>query len=556
VSSPKALLASIAPLWLCGSMVWFAGVAWSAWHFHRLLRSAKPAPASLQDQTCRLAERLGLNWCPEVWLLPGAISPMIWTIGMAPRLVFPLRLLDRLDEKQRAALLLHELAHVRRHDHWVRFLEVLAVGLYWWLPVVWWARRELREVEEQCCDAWVVWASAGDGHAYALALIEAVAFVSRAPSPLPVGASGIGQVSHLRRRLTMIMSGNTPKTLSALGWLAVLCLGFILLPLTPAQAQQDIKKVIVADERDQEIQALRARIKELEAKRRAEQAARATEKAPPEVQEAMKAAAELKRMIGAKRAELDALEAKLKATVTIIEGYHRGQLGAKQVGDVLKQKVKVDVRDQAIKALDRIGELKELLIIKELDDLKGLDPKRLEELKKGIEVHIKDLDLKGMTVLDPKMAEELKHGIGNIVIQGLDLKGLKLDEKNLNGLKIKILEEVDAKKLEDAKKKLDKALQDQKTKSELQLKAAQEALRKAVDARFKQAEKGKILLEDVIVNVKPADKAKAEAAKQKLDKRAMQLEERLEMIMKEIQQLRQQLKEEKQRRDSTGERAK
>ena len=28
---------------------------------------------------------------------------------------------------------------------------------FWWLPVVWWVRRTLREAEEQCCDAWVVW---------------------------------------------------------------------------------------------------------------------------------------------------------------------------------------------------------------------------------------------------------------------------------------------------------------------------------------------------------------------------------------------------------------
>jgi len=49
-----------------------------------------------------------------------------------------------------------------------RRLELAALGLYWWHPAAWWARRELREAEEQRCDAGVVaalpavvWAAAG-----------------------------------------------------------------------------------------------------------------------------------------------------------------------------------------------------------------------------------------------------------------------------------------------------------------------------------------------------------------------------------------------------------
>src|SRR5262249_19173454 len=154
--------------------------------------------------------------CPPVWVVSGAVSPMIWAVGAATRLVFPAKLLNRLDEEQRASLLLHELAHVRRRDHWVRLLELAVGAVFWWHPPFWLARRELREAEEQCCDAWVVWASGGEGQAYARALLEAVAFVSGTRCPLPAAASGVGHVSHLRRRLTMIMQGATPKSLSAL----------------------------------------------------------------------------------------------------------------------------------------------------------------------------------------------------------------------------------------------------------------------------------------------------------------------------------------------------
>src|SRR5437667_428240 len=82
------------------------------------------------------------------------VSPVLWTIGRTPRLLFPAGLLERLDREQREALLAHELAHWRRRDHWVRLVELAVLVLYWWHPVVWWARRELHEAEEQCCDAW------------------------------------------------------------------------------------------------------------------------------------------------------------------------------------------------------------------------------------------------------------------------------------------------------------------------------------------------------------------------------------------------------------------
>jgi hypothetical protein len=162
---------------------------------------------------------------------------MLWAVGGKPRLLVPSRLWQALTEEQRAVLLLHELAHLRRCDHWVRGLEIVTTCLYWWHPVVWWARRELREAEEQCCDAWVVWALPRSARAYALALVETLDFLSEARPALPAAASGVGHVHDLRRRLTMIMRGSTPRRLTWGGFLAVLGVGAVLLPLVPTWAQ-------------------------------------------------------------------------------------------------------------------------------------------------------------------------------------------------------------------------------------------------------------------------------------------------------------------------------
>jgi hypothetical protein len=192
---------------------------------------------------------------------------MVWGLGRLC-LLFPSGLLPRLDAKGRAALLAHELAHVRRRDHWVRVLELVVTGLYWWHPAVWWARREVREAEEVCCDAWAVWASGGHGRPYAVALLQVVAFVSRARLPLPAGASGVGQVSHLKRRLAMVMQGNTSRSLSGGSLGLVLGLGLLFLPLFPARGQEAAPSA--KDSRDQQIDALKKAIDVLEQQKKQE----------------------------------------------------------------------------------------------------------------------------------------------------------------------------------------------------------------------------------------------------------------------------------------------
>jgi bla regulator protein BlaR1 len=161
-------------VWGIGTLIWFLLALERVHHFRRLLRFARPAPAALQERTRRLAHGLGLKRCPRVRLLPGRIAPMLWAIGGPPRLLVPVDLLDVLSDEQLDTLLLHELAHLRRRDHWVRVLEFVVMGMYWWHPVVWHARRELREAEEQCCDAWVVSTMPGTRRTYASAQGELI----------------------------------------------------------------------------------------------------------------------------------------------------------------------------------------------------------------------------------------------------------------------------------------------------------------------------------------------------------------------------------------------
>jgi beta-lactamase regulating signal transducer with metallopeptidase domain len=222
--------------WLASSGVWLLLAIWRLWRFQRLLRFAQPAPATAQRLAQELADCMRVR-CPQVFVLPGNISPMLWTLGPGPRLFVPAGLLERLSGDQLTTLLVHELAHWRRRDDRVRWLELIVLALYWWCPLVWWARRELHQAEEECCDAWVVAVLPDAARTYALTLVETVDFLSETPAHLPLVASGVGRVRLLKRRLNMILQGKTPRALTFTGMLGVAGVGLMMLPLVPGWAQ-------------------------------------------------------------------------------------------------------------------------------------------------------------------------------------------------------------------------------------------------------------------------------------------------------------------------------
>ncbi|WP_419166011.1 M56 family metallopeptidase [Candidatus Palauibacter sp.] len=202
-------------LWLLGTA---SVLGWTLLHtlrFHRsLLRASAAAPPDVQRIAREIAGRLGLGAAPTVYITRAQVSPMVWWAGGEARVLLPSPLLADMDGSELRCILAHELAHVRRRDHVVRWLEWLACAAFWWNPVAWWARRRLRASEELCCDALAVASIRAEPRAYAGALLRVIDFMSTAGTPGPLTfASTIdrcGRASRLERRFGVIMTNRTP----------------------------------------------------------------------------------------------------------------------------------------------------------------------------------------------------------------------------------------------------------------------------------------------------------------------------------------------------------
>ena len=231
-------------LWLAGSAAVLVASLRRIQHFGRLLRdSSMSAPPGLEIVAASVARELGLRSSPPIILTRARISPMTWWTRGRIRLVLPAALLDCADPAEMRWVLAHELAHVKRRDHLVRWIEWLAAVAFWWNPIVWWARRNLRRAEEDACDALVVQRVAGAPRAYAGTLLSVVEILAQPMGHVPAMATGIDAARSLEHRLSMIVgaraSHHTPGPL-VVGLSAVvvtfMALGLGSPPIEPAAA--------------------------------------------------------------------------------------------------------------------------------------------------------------------------------------------------------------------------------------------------------------------------------------------------------------------------------
>ena len=177
-------------LWALGAAIvgaGYMGAFASAW---RLVGRARveedEAWTALVAQAGR---RMGLP--PSVRLLRSSRLdvPIAWGFG-GGAVVVPAAA-DGWTAERRAAVVLHEMAHLRRRDAWTQVIAQAALALHWFNPFAWAAYRHFLDAREQACDDAVL-SSGARASAYAAHLVgvaRAVRQVRREPLALSAVAA-------------------------------------------------------------------------------------------------------------------------------------------------------------------------------------------------------------------------------------------------------------------------------------------------------------------------------------------------------------------------------
>ena len=227
-------------IWGLGSLIVFTWSLIRIWKFNRLLGiETKVGPHELHTAAGKIASRFGLKTIPTIFTTSAHLSPMVWWMGGKVKVIIPSTLLEKMETRQFYWILAHELAHVSRRDYLVRWLEWFASVCFWWNPVMWWARYNLRANEELCCDSLVVASLNPKPQIYADSLLKAVELLVSPVRRQPAMASEINSGGFLKKRFTIIVSNNLNRSNSR--WLvtSILLCAIVVLPLGFACQQGD-----------------------------------------------------------------------------------------------------------------------------------------------------------------------------------------------------------------------------------------------------------------------------------------------------------------------------
>jgi len=137
--------------------------------------------------------------------LTGASCAAPVTVGLlSPRIVLP-DAAESWTPDQLEAVLIHERAHVSRHDPLVQWLALLNRAVFWFHPLAWWLERRLTALAEEACDDTVLrrGLSPVDYSTYLLDLARAVQQAGARLNPVALSMPG----SDLPRRIRRIASG-------------------------------------------------------------------------------------------------------------------------------------------------------------------------------------------------------------------------------------------------------------------------------------------------------------------------------------------------------------
>lgn len=224
-------------VWLCCASVLWLRLLGGWWMAQRLKRQGISLPGAAFQETCDDWARR-LNILQKVRLLESSRVAEPLTLGFwKPVILFPIGMLNQLSPAQVEVLLLHELAHIRRHDYLINLFQLAAEVCFFYHPLFWQISREMRTRREYCCDDEVLRLTANP-LLYAKTLTDLQVSNFHSSNQFVMNAT---EKSPFTERILRI-AGIAPERSLRSNWLA-----FLLLPLFLALASWGPEEKVLTD---------------------------------------------------------------------------------------------------------------------------------------------------------------------------------------------------------------------------------------------------------------------------------------------------------------------
>ena len=198
-------------VYVLGFCVCLMRVIWGWWRLRRLqLQVHRFAGADVMARLNKWCVALGVKDVVDVGISDKVSVPTV--IGFwRPLIVVPAHVAERGSDADWDGILIHELAHVKRGDAFWNMLGLMVNVLYWFHPLVYWARRDLADLRECACDDWAVHVL-GDLDGYATTLMEVTARTDRRLShALGLDMARTSRVLHRVNRMVNMQVDKIPE---------------------------------------------------------------------------------------------------------------------------------------------------------------------------------------------------------------------------------------------------------------------------------------------------------------------------------------------------------
>ncbi|SHM91714.1 M56 family metallopeptidase [Mucilaginibacter sp. OK098] len=158
-----------------------------------------------ENRVQELAQNLGI-W-RMVNIVESGVAKVPMVVGhLKPLILIPVGLLIAVPAEEIEAILIHELAHIRRSDYLVNLLQSLMEIVFFFNPAVLWISALIKTERENCCDDIAV-AQSSNKVNYIKALVSCQEY--NISSSAPAYAMALkNNKNHLKDRVTRIISNN------------------------------------------------------------------------------------------------------------------------------------------------------------------------------------------------------------------------------------------------------------------------------------------------------------------------------------------------------------